>query len=369
MNALLLVLALAADAPTTTTLEPPPAPPTEAPSPVATAPKIYVVKPALSGLPPSLAATIVSTMAQAIAREGFGVLTADDVKTLVDQQADLALLGGDADPLALSALATAVGADMLVAAVVSSVDGDTVVQTRLIDPRRSAVLARRELKASENHDEVLPTIESAARLVLQPLLADGRASIAVVVSEEGANVVVDGDVVGVTPLDAPVGLSGGIHQIVISKEGFVRSQETVRVKSGDALTRDIVLRPSVEYLTKYNADAGLYRTLAWVSTAGAVVSVAATGATLAGYLGAVADADAVAIAAQAEIDKKQLSNESERFQELNTERTEARNASIPWMGGLIASSVAAGVTTIFATYFWAFGDDPGRYADLDAPAE
>lgn len=355
----LLFLVAAADAPTTTEA-PPPASTTEA-----RGPQIFIVKPALSGMPPSLAATITSTMAQSIGREGFGVLTADDVKTVIDQQADLALLGGDADPLALSALATAVGADYLVAAVVSAVDGDTVVQTRLIEPKKGAVLARRELKASEQNNEVLPTIENAARLVLQPLLADGRANIAFAISEEGANVIVDGDVVGVSPLDKPVGLTGGIHQLTVSKDGFVRFQETVRVKSGDALTREVKLRPSVEYLAAYNSSASLYRTLALVSTVGAVATLATTGVTVVGYFGAIDNAKQVSADAQEEIERDSLNDTSKRFQELQAQRVEAQNQEIYWQGGLIASGVAAGVTTILATYFWAFGNDPDRYADLE----
>lgn len=328
--------------------------------------RIFIVKPALSGMPPSIAATVTSTMAQAIAREGFNVVTADDVRTIIDQQADLGLLGGDADPLALSALANAVGADMLVAAVVSAVDGDTVVQVRLIDPQRSAVLARRELKASEQNNEVLPTIENAARLVLQPLLAEGRANLSLKASEEGANVVVDGDIVGVTPLTAPIGLSGGIHQIVVSKEGFVRSQETVRVKNGDTLTRDVRLRPSVEFLARYNADAGLYRTLAFVTTAGAVLSGVVVGVGGVGQVMATENSNAVSAAAQKEIDEKGLSDVDPRKQELDAQRTQAINDIYPWQGTWITGAVVFGATSLLAGYFWIFGNDPGRYDDLEA---
>ncbi len=350
-------------APTST----PPAPGETKPAPAArTGPRIYIVKPALSGLPPSMAATIVSTMAQAIGREGFSVLTADDVKTVIDQQADLSLLGGDADPLALSALATAVGADMLVATVVSSIDGDTVVQTRLIDPKRSTVLARRELKASEQGNEVLPTLEDAARLVLQPLLASGRASVSVAVSEEGANVVVDGDVVGVSPVDLPIGLTGGLHQLVVTKAGFIRFQETLRVKSGDALAREVRLRPSVEFLASYNADAGLYRTLAWVSTVGVVVSAGVLTAGAIGWIGAVDNQAKVNAAAQKEIADKGIDATQPRFNELQTLQTDAQNAVTPWFVAQVAGGVATGVTVLLASYFWAFGDDPSRYADVEA---
>ncbi|MDP2343212.1 MAG: PEGA domain-containing protein [Deltaproteobacteria bacterium] len=350
---------------TTTTPTTTPPPPTTT-TPDRAGPRIYIVKPALSGMPPSLVATIVSTMAQAIGREGFDVMTADDVKTVLEQQVDLALLGGESDPLALSALATAVGADMLVAAVVTSIDGDTVVQTRLIDPKKGAVLARRELKASEQNNEVLPTIENAARLVLQPLLAVGRASVKVAVSEEGANVVVDGDVVGVSPLDKAVGLTGGLHQIVVTKEGFIRFQETVRVKSGDTLTRDVKLRPSVEFLTNYNASAGLYRTLAWTSTAGVVVGLGVLTAGSVGYVGALDNLAKVTADGEKRIKDEQIPETDPRIAEIRQEQTEASNATIPWSATAITGGVVAGVTVLLATYFWAFGNDPGKYDDVEA---
>src|SRR5690606_1888541 len=82
----------------TPTAEPAP-PPEAAPAPKEekAGPKIYVVDPALVKLPAALKLTVSQTIASSIESEGFAAITRDDVKTVIEQQADLAMLGGDAD--------------------------------------------------------------------------------------------------------------------------------------------------------------------------------------------------------------------------------------------------------------------------------
>src|SRR5688572_13196567 len=113
-------LLLAAQDPTTPAPVAPPAAPADAAAPATTVtetpttptpkveekagPKIYVVDPALVKLPAALKLTISQTIASSIESEGFAAITRDDVKSVIEQQADLAMLGGDADGAALAAL-------------------------------------------------------------------------------------------------------------------------------------------------------------------------------------------------------------------------------------------------------------------------
>lgn len=394
MIALFLSLALQAPAPSTTVpteAAPPPPPATAAPAvveaalatspapapapapaadtaaPEAKGPKIYVVDPALVKLPSSLKLTVSQAIASTVESEGFSGITRDDVKTVLDQQADLALLGGDADGAALGALGQAVGAGHIVAAVVTAIDGDTLVQARLIDTGKMSVLARRELKASETGGELLRAVADVTRLVLQPLFADARATLALTISEEGANVLVDGKQLGVSPVK-PLGLTGGYHLVTVTKQGFVSFQETIKAENGQTITRDVKLRPSVEFLTDYRARNGLYRTLAWTTTGLTLLAAAAAGASGYMLMEAIDNTAAVSADAQKKIEDGSFPEGSPGFVEQQARVTEAKNAEGTWSFATPTIAAVGGVGLLLASYFWIFGDDPDRYAEYEEQA-
>jgi hypothetical protein len=292
-----------------------------------------------------------------VEKEGFDALTRDDVKTVLEQQADLALLGGDADGAALAALGSAVGAQHVIAAVVSSVDGDTVVQLRLIDSSKMSVLARRELRASETGGELLRAVEDCTRLVLQPLFSAGRGTLLLALNEEGADVLVDGKQVAVSPRPPEaviIGLSAGYHLVTASKKGFVSFQETVRVQNGDTLEKTATLVPSVEFLKEYRERNGTYRALAWTTTGVGTLAAAAVAVS--------------AARVQKEITDNNIANGTAEFAAKQAEVTAARNQELPWAIATPTSAVVLGVGALLAGYFWIFGDDPDRYAPFEAEA-
>lgn len=379
MIALFLSLALQAPPPSAPASTPAPAPAlTEAPAPVLTeapapapteapaaasapsGPKIYVVDPGLVKLPSSLKLTVSQAIASTIESEGFAGITRDDVKTVLAQQADLALLGGDADGAALAALGQAVGAGHIVAAVITAIDGDTLVQARLIDSAKMAVLARRELKASETGGELLRAVADCTRLVLQPLFAEARATLELVVSEEDANVLVDGKQLGVSPV-GPLGLSGGYHLVTVTKVGFVSFQETIKADNGQTIARDVKLRPSLEFLNEYRARASLYRTLAWTTTGVTVLGAAAAGGGAYLLEQAVKNTLAVQADAQKKIDEGRFADGSRDFVAQQARIVEAQNAQGPWETTTVTGAVVGGVGLLLTSYFWIFGDDPSRY--------
>jgi hypothetical protein len=185
-----------------------------------------------------------------------------------------------------------VGAQYIVAAVVTALDNDTLVQERLIDVKKLNVLTRRDMKASDAGGEALRAVSDTAKLVLQPLFADGRVTLKLAIAEEGANVLVDGKQVGVSPVDE-IGLSGGWHLVSVTKQGFITWQETLRGNNGEVLERTVAMRPSVEFVKEWRAKNGLYRTLAWTTTGLTVAAATAFGATGYLYLDAAQRANAV----------------------------------------------------------------------------
>lgn len=193
-------------------------------------PRLFVVDPSVVKLSDAVKKTVSAAIAEAAESEGFDVLAKDDVREILQQHTELALLGGEADGLSLSALGRAVGTRHLIAAVVSNVDDTTVVQMRLIDAKENAVLTRREVKASDYDGKVLEAVRSATKLVLAPLFAHMKGTLLLTVSEEGADVLLDGVQIGVTPLEKPISVPGGHHLLTITKSGFIRHQESFRIE-------------------------------------------------------------------------------------------------------------------------------------------
>ncbi len=326
-------------------------------------PALYVVDPKIVNMAKSVGATVSSLIAKTAEHEGFRVFTRDDAKVILGQSADLQELGGDADGASLSELGKAVGANHVVAAVVSAVDQDIVVQARLIDVKKAAVVSRREVKASDFGGALVAAVEAATRLALQPVFADQRGVLTLKVSEEGANVTVDDSLVGVTPLEKPLELAGGHHLLVVEKKGFIRHAEDVKVTKGATLARDVRLRPSVEFLEDYRAKNGLYRTLAWTTTiAGGALAVAAGGLAV-----------PYALKSQEVLDTTAEYNAipditPEKAAEGNALVAQARDEAALWSYAAAAAGSGALIAGGAAAYFWIFGDDPARYDGIDGPA-
>jgi hypothetical protein len=343
----------------------------EAPKEEPKGPKIYVVDPTLVKLPAALKLTVSQTIASAIEKEGFAAITRDDVKTVLEQQADLSMLGGDADGAALAALGTAIGVQHVVATVVTQLDNDTLVQVRLIDSSKVSVLARREMRASETGGELIRAVEDCARLVMQPLFADGRATLQLAVSEEGADVLVDGKQLAVSPAPpqaVTLGMTPGWHLVTVSKKGFVSYQETIRVKNGETIEKPASLKPSIDFLKDYRAHNGLYRTLAWTTTGLTLVSAAAFAATGVMYLDRVNNLNRVVAETDKEATENNIAPGTEAAAPLEQRRADAANEIIPWSIAAPTSGVIMGVGALITSYFWIFGDNPDRYEDFEKEA-
>src|SRR3954451_12047705 len=65
------------------------------------------------------------------------------------------------------------------------------------------------------------------------------------VSEAGATVVLDGDLIGVTPLSGARSVNLGKHTIVVKKAGFDKVEKTVDVVGGSEMEVAVTLTPEV----------------------------------------------------------------------------------------------------------------------------
>ena len=327
-------------------------------------PPLFVVDPQVVKMSPSVAATVSSSIAQTAQAEGLSVFTKADAREVLGRAADLQLLGSDADQVSLAELGRVVGVPHVVATVVSEIDGDIVVQMRLIDTARAAVITRREARSSQNDGSLLKTVETATQLVLAPIFGKLKGNLAVTVSEEGANVLVDDVQIGVSPVQS-LTLPGGHHLLTITKDGFVRHQETVRIEQGKTATRAVTLRPSLEFLQKYRAENGLYRTLAWTTTS-AAVPLALAGAGL-GVAWAYQNGGSGRVKAfwQKRIDDEGLTEFDPEFDQGEQEIQDSENRAGQFGFGAASVGGLAVAVGAVAAWFWVFGDDPERYVGFE----
>lgn len=321
------------------------------------APSLFVVQPKLVGLPDTARGAIEEAVAQAAVDEGLTVMSQSDVAELLQQHAQLQLLGGDSDELSLMALGQTVGAKHLLAATVTRLGDATTVFFRLIDVSANEVIGRTELAAADFDDDLLATVKAGAKLCLNAVFRNLRGTVALTVSEEGADVKLDGDIVGATPLPKRLDLTGGTHLLGISKEGFIRHQQTLRITGGEALSFDVLLRPSPEYAKNWRATHGTRRMLAWAGTIVGVVMLAATGGSWVMLDGANAETNRLT----GEYESLPEDQKALRLNEFEAQRSASANRARNFSIATIGFGAGAVVAGLVGGAGWVFGEDPARY--------
>jgi hypothetical protein len=176
-------------------------------------------KPGLGAEGTAEALTTVVT-AEVGARAGLKAISRNEIKAIVANQANAALLGCET-PACAADLAKLANADLVIAGTVERLGAAHVLSMTLIDPSVPAVLDRQEVAWRGAPDKMV----GLARPYVDRLFAEGKAAsyegALEVFAPDGALVVVDGKELGRAPLAAPVrGLASGVHTIDVARDGF-----------------------------------------------------------------------------------------------------------------------------------------------------
>jgi hypothetical protein len=105
---------------------------------------------------------------------------------------------------------------------------------------RAQVLLKRYLSdgpqvlTAQNRDDAEASLKA-----IQSFVSDAR----ITVSEPAATIAIDGEVVGTSPLDAPVPIDLGAHVVRVQKEGFLPFEATIEASGGDHASVDARLAP------------------------------------------------------------------------------------------------------------------------------
>jgi hypothetical protein len=184
------------------------------------APKTAILPLVIEGeLPETDRETLTNQLVGGLQRGSFEIVTPDQV---------VAAAGKDdcSKPGCMQKIAEQTGATHIVRAIVEVVDRDYTVRVELYDGSDGTKL----VSASDGCEicgvvDVGGLIETQAATLRTKLdaLASGPASIVVSSNPEGAEVTLDGEPFGVTPLDKSV--IPGDHVVRVTKEGYIAVQE------------------------------------------------------------------------------------------------------------------------------------------------
>ena len=215
--------------------------------------------------------TLTKELVDGLERGAFGVVRPEAVLSASPKA------GGCADAKCLSKIASASRATHVLRARVTVVERDYSVELELHDGRSGASVAKTdegcEICGINDAGALMETAAATLRTKLDAL-AKGPSTMSITSTPEGAQVLLDGEIIGVTPLERSV--VPGKAVVRVSKEGFIAIEREVQLVEGVADSLSFELEKVPSRLPS--------RPWGWVSLG---VGVAALGSAVAfAYLGA-----------------------------------------------------------------------------------
>lgn len=344
---------------------PPPAPPPPPPSTEQAFGETYRIKVAVmqlqasSNVDPGLVEALTQVVPETL--EGLGVFKAistQEIKQLLAFESQKQLLGCN-EVSCLAEIGGALGADFLVIGNLSLVGDAYIIQLQLANIAAAKIESRASREYSGDTKGVFAELRTATRLLVRDLLGQKSGTLAVSASEEGATVKLDGAIVGVSPLDEPLTVAGGLHELAVEKEGYVVYRADVNIVEGKRLDVSARLIPSPEFIAKYKRDASFTRTLAWVG-----VGVGA--AALAGGIALYFVGSSQAVDLRDDVRQYNALTVRPADQLADLDRREQQLALLDTLTLTTALLGVAAATTGAVLLFT--GDDPGRYDAVVAPS-
>lgn len=306
------------------------------------------------GVEATIASTYTELLASEINETGlFTVISRADIKSMLDFEEDRRLVGCTADAACMAEIGGALGVEYVVSGSVGLLGGKHMLNLQLLDINRAKVESRVKRTLPPGSEKgIQEEMRRAAAALVRPVRKGHTGFLLVDCSEEGAGVHIDDSLTGMTPLPQK-SLSGGHHELLLRKKGFVEWASDVEIKPGEQTKVSVVLTPSREYIEGYERKARTMRLLAW-STLGLAVASAAGSTWF--YLKAKDNAEI----SQDAVDQMNLQPGKDdpalraRADEANSEGETQYTLYWVLMGSAVASAGAS------ALLFY-LGDDPSRY--------
>lgn len=337
-------------------------------------PGLMVLDPDAKGASPVEVAVVATAVANgARDLDTFEVMTANDVRTMLGVERQRQLMGNATES---ANLAESMGARYVISSTATKAGAGLEVDLRLLDTASGKVLSQKKSDPLAKPADVSPAVQGLTQELLGVLLANEQGSVLVRASEEGAEVRVDGKLLGSTPMSAPLNLARGRHRLEVAKDGFITTFRPIEIRHNQTSVEDVRLVPSPDYISAYEARNKRMRIGAWVTTISAVVLVgtafildrAVTENIFASEFTPRQKALVVQgqqTAAQAGFSGEPAKTYDVCAKDLSAchERAKGAQASVQtWQAVSIAMALAGVGVGALSAYFWIAGEDPGRYS-------
>ncbi len=218
------------------------------------------------GVKEDVAKLLTSTVAKQLQSYGlFQVLSRQDIVYMLSHEQDMKLLGCDSSDC-YAELGGKIGTSYLVAGNVGLVGKKFVINLQRINIADTKVEKRVDRQFSGSLEQLLEEVRTASHQVVADLLKASSGQLLVTTTEEGADVAIDGETVGTSPLGR-LSLPAGPHDVKVKKEGFIAWARTVKVLPHETGVVDVTLIPSADFIQSYEDKADSMRTWAWITAA------------------------------------------------------------------------------------------------------
>lgn len=309
----------------------------------------------------------------------FQVLSADDARRLLALERTKQLMGADSDTSSVSrALGTR---HSVIGSVVQLIPSTQLqVELRLLDSSAGKVVSQKAFGPVDSMEAIAAAMPGLAQELVAPLLQAEQGTLVVRTREEAAEVLVDDQLMGSTPMQKPLALSRGSHRVMVRKDGFIAQAFSVRIEPERTTEQDVTLLPSPDYAEAYSQRHGRLRTGAWI----------ASGVALGLLAGAVVmDRRVVEPSYQNEFLPRQLALSQASASQLSKaglnqgqdatrracgadpaacrEELDALAGPLRVQQAVTLGAAGLGLAAVgVASYLWLTGEDPNRYAGLVA---
>lgn len=237
--------------------------------------RIAVLDPTPKGeVPEELPAALSSLAATTLKdQRAFDVITQDDVRQMLDFEANKQALGCEAEASCLAEIGGALGVPWLLGGNVVKLGDAWILTLNLIEIEKAKPIARETLSV-DSISALTEQLPGVVEKLTAELLYQQAGELLVRTRQEGVEVSVDGVLIGTTPWKSAEAVAAGPRTVTASKDGFIQFKKEILVPPTETVELDVALVPSPELVASH-------RTFAW-----SLISVA--GATAAGGLLAMA---------------------------------------------------------------------------------
>ncbi len=185
-----------------------------------------------TGVTNQTAANLTQVLSTELKRiDGTSVVSRADILAMMQLQEQKMLAGCD-DASCLAEIGGALGVEQLVAGNVGKVGDTFIIALRLINVKTVRVEHRVFESFLGGEEQLIRATRHAGRKILGVEEEDGTLTVSA--SQQGAQLFLDGKLLGVTPLPPVPDIAAGAHTLHVAKPGFREHHADVYVEPGEA---------------------------------------------------------------------------------------------------------------------------------------